>query len=198
MLKERVKETRSILDSRLEVRRSEDQPVKIRGYAALFNVLSEDFGGWRERILPGAFGNTLQEPTDIKALWNHDSKYVLGRTPKTLRVGEDETGLWFEVEPSQAQWVQDLLVTIERGDINEMSFGFHVVKDRVVRVGDEENSPVIRELVEVNLLEVSPVTFPAYKATSVHVRSLDNVFDLRREQQRLDNLSRWANRKQQA
>jgi len=153
----------------MEVRRSDASPPKIRGHAAVFDRLSEDLGGFRERIRPGAFTKTLQE-ADVRALFNHDPMHVLGRTKSgTLTLREDGEGLAFEVEPPDAEWARALAVSIERGDVDQASFAFRTVKDRFT----EEAGGTVRELLEVQLYDVSPVTYPAYTQTSVEVRSAD-------------------------
>jgi uncharacterized protein len=141
---------------------------KIAGRPAVFNVLSEDLGGFRERILPGAFTKTLQEG-NCKSLWNHDSNMVLGSVRAgTLTVREDSQGLTFEVTPPDTTWARDSMVSIDRGDVDQMSFMFQCVRDNWLM--DYETDEVIRELVECRLYEVSPVTFPAYPQTSCNLR----------------------------
>lgn len=147
---------------------------QISGYAAVFGALSEDLGGFRERIRRGAFAKTIQT-ADVRALWQHDASYVLGRTTNgTLRLQEDELGLRIEVDPPDTTWARDAMTTMRRGDVNQMSFGFETVEDKWMRAKDGETE---RELVEVNLFDVSPVTFPAYPQTSVQVRQ--HLADLR-------------------
>ena len=143
--------------------RSASEP-RIKGHAALFDRWSEDLGGFREKILPGAFTKTLNE-SDVRMLWDHNSMYVLGRrSAGTLSLMEDSQGLYFENMPPDTTWFRDLSASMERGDVKEMSFGFRVVKDR----WDEKYSK--RELLEVQLVEISVVTFPAYPATSAKLR----------------------------
>jgi len=145
-----------------------EQP-KIVGYAAVFNQLSEDLGGFREKIAPGAFRKTIQE-ADIRALWNHDSNYVLGRNKSgTLKLEEDNHGLRIEITPPNTTWARDLITSIKRGDVDQMSFGFRAIKDRW-EVDDGQN---IRTLLEVSLFDVSPVTYPAYSQTAVSTRAWD-------------------------
>lgn len=145
---------------------------RIVGYAAVFDSDSEDLGGFIERIAPGAFSAAL-ETSDIRALFNHDPNYVLGRNRSgTLDVKEDDKGLWMEVTPPDAQWARDLMVSINRGDISQMSFAFRIEKG-----GDEWEKPTtggpmrrtIKRVKEV--ADVSPVTYPAYPDTQVALRS---------------------------
>jgi uncharacterized protein len=155
---------------------SDDNGVRhITGYAAVFNSLSEDLGGFREKIAPGAFARAVKED-DVRALWNHNSDNVLGRTKSgTLRLSEDNHGLKIECDPPDAQWVRDLIASIERGDVDQMSFGFVVRRYPDGSRGSmwvEENGEDIRILTDVELFDVSPVTFPAYPDTEVGLRSL--------------------------
>lgn len=147
--------------------------MRVGGYAAVFEKLSQDLGGFREKIQRGAFANSVASG-DVRALWNHDSSIVLGRTTsKTLRISEDEYGLNFEVDLPDTQAGRDARVSIERGDVDGVSFGFEVLEDKVDRSGDE----IIRTLLSVNLFEVSPCTFPAYLSSNVEARSLGEVRD---------------------
>lgn len=142
---------------------------KIVGYAAVFNSLSEEMCGFREKIAPGAFGKSVLAD-DIRALWNHNSDHVLGRNKSgTLALSEDDRGLKIEVDPPDTQWARDLMVSIDRGDVDKMSFGFRTITDKWEMVGGQE----IRTLIEVKLFDVSPVTFPAYPDTQVALRSLE-------------------------
>ncbi len=145
----------------------DDKSPKITGYAALFDTLSEELYGFFERIKPGAFAKTIKE-ADVRALFNHDANYVLGRTSAgTLSLEEDEKGLKFEIDPPDTQWARDLITSMKRDDINQMSFGFRTIRDEWISAKEK----VIRTLVEVKLFDVSPVTFPAYPQTSAQVRS---------------------------
>lgn len=150
-----------------EIRATDGDNPKISGYAAVFDELSENLGGFYERIQRGAFANTL-ETADVRALWNHDSNYPLGRSRAgTLALSEDETGLAFEIDPPETSYAKDLLVSMRRGDVDQMSFGFITIRDKWEQIGGQ----VIRTLLEVELFDVSPVTYPAYPTTSATVRS---------------------------
>src|SRR5512137_1309240 len=152
--------------------------AKIAGHAAVFNSLSEDLWGFRERIAPGAFAPALGK-SDIRALLNHDPNFILGRTKSgTLRAQEDERGLAVEIDPPETRWADDLLVSIGRGDISQMSFAF--------RVGEESWETVdgadIRTILSFDeIFDVSPVTYPAYPDTDVALRAMPEIegFDLR-------------------
>lgn len=154
--------------------RAKAEKKGIEGYAAVFDKLSEElWGGMREKIVPGAFSDCLKSKPDVRALINHDANLVLGRTPKTLRLDEDETGLRFDCDTPDTQPARDLLTSIERGDISQCSFGFYVRKQKWSEEEDEKGNPMlVRELHKVDLFDVSAVTFPAYPQTSVDLRSL--------------------------
>jgi len=156
----------------VEVRQGEgEEPSHIRGHAAVFNKLSLPLGGFRERIRPGAFTKTIKE-ADVRALWNHDRNFVLGRTKsKTLELREDAKGLFFEAQPPDTSWARDVMVTMERGDVDQASFAFRVIREEWSNEGDETKE-TIRELIEVELRDVSPVTFPAYTQTDAKTRSV--------------------------
>ena len=142
----------------------------IDGYASVFDSWSEELGGnqpFRERVVKGAFEETIQND-DIRALFNHDPNYVLGRNKAgTLTLEEDDKGLHVRITPPDTQWAKDLLVSIKRGDITQMSFGFTVILDR----WNYEDNTDVRELLKVKLYDVSPVTFPAYTQTECGIRS---------------------------
>lgn len=159
-------ERRTICARELRASDEGDGPARISGYAAVYNSLSEDLGGFREMIAPGAFGAL---DGDVRALWNHNSDYVLGRTRSgTLALSSDEIGLAFEATPPDTQWARDLMTTIRRGDVDQMSFGFRTVRDEWRQ---ETGQAPVRTLLQVELYDVSPVTFPAYPQTSAQVRA---------------------------
>jgi len=145
-----------------------DEP-RISGYAAVFNKLSQPLSfGFRERIRPGAFTKTIKDG-DIRALFNHDPNYVLGRTKAgTLELREDDNGLAFDIHAPDEPWVRSLIASIKRGDINQASFAFDAVQEEW---SQNEKQPV-RELREVKLYDVSPVTYPAYLETSTQAREM--------------------------
>lgn len=163
----------------LEVRALEGGAPMITGYAVVFNSLSEimtDLRGrkFRERIAPGTFDRVLAAAPDIRSLWNHNADMPLARTRNnTLRVIKDLHGLRIEMQPPGTSWGTDAVVSIRRGDVTGMSFAFSVNG----QMGDVWERPgadgvALRTIVDADLYEVSPVTFPAYPATQVAVRSV--------------------------
>jgi len=158
-----------------EFRYDEDENI-IYGYAARFNVWSEEIGGmFREKIRPGAFAKTIKE-SDIRALFNHDPNFILGRTGNgTLILKEDDKGLYFENKLPDTSYARDLAVSIKRGDVIHNSFGFRTIKD------DWSDDGRKRELIEVRLFDISPVVFPAYPQTDVKIRSIMSEVGLESE-----------------
>ncbi len=163
----------------LEVRALEDGAPLIAGYAVVFNSLSEvmvDARGrkFRERIAPGTFDRVLSGAPDVRALWNHNADLPLGRTRNnTLRVTKDGQGLRIELQPPATTWGTDAVTSIRRGDVSGMSFAFAVngqEGDLWEKAGAD--GVATRTIVDADLYEVSPVTFPAYPATQVMVRSV--------------------------
>lgn len=144
-----------------------DNQRSIGGYAAVFERKSVMLYGFREKIRPGAFADSMRD--DVRALWQHDTSQVLGRTRSgTLRLWEDETGLGFELQPPDTQTGRDAVTLIERGDVDQMSFGFNVPVNGDEWSEDEDGIP-LRTITRAKLIEISPVTFPAYVDTSVDI-----------------------------
>jgi len=163
--------------------RSEDTEERrmINGYAAVYDSISEDLGGFREIILPGAFDSVLARSPDVRALVNHDTSLVIGRTTsETLRLESDPIGLRFTVDLPTTTYGDDLRKSVRRGDITGASFAFNVdFEDYDLRFEGEE---ILREIRNIaSLYEVSVVTFPAYQATEVSARSLDAIRSVKME-----------------
>ena len=142
----------------------------VSGYAAVFDQPSEDFGGWREVIAPGAFDGVLAS-SDCRCLVNHDRNQVLGRTAsKTLALSVDERGLKFECSMPDTQYARDLAACMERGDIDQCSFAFSVAMGG--SKWEEQDKTTIRTITKISrLYDVSVVTYPAYPQTSADIRS---------------------------
>ena len=181
------KAERRFYGSPVEVRDNGSGGKVFRGYAALYNSWSNDLGGFIERIAPGAFDNVLGANPDVRALFNHDPNYVLGRTLSgTLRIGSDSAGLWMEYNDPGTTWSRDLAITMERGDINQMSFAFSLAEngDKLERDGEIWK----RTLTQVSdLYDVSVVTYPAYNDTTVTQKSIRSLIDREKE---LENLGK--------
>ena len=150
--------------------RADVESRTIRGYAAVFNSDSENLGGFIERIDPQAFDGVLED--DVRALINHDDNMILARTSSgTLNLSVDERGLSYEFEVPNTTYGNDLLVSVQRGDISQSSFGFSVAEDEWER-GDVRRRTIKKV---ARLYDVSPVTYPAYPDTSVAMRSLSEL-----------------------
>lgn len=165
------REVRFTAEHEIRFEQREDGVQRLSGYPAVFNRLSVPLFGFREIIRPGAFTKSLKNP-DVRALWNHDTRLVLGRVKnQTLTLFEDEKGLGFSNIVPNTSWARDTVETIRRGDVDQMSFAFRVRKggDRWTKPHGEDKD-ALRELLDVELFEVSPVTFPAYPQTTVSVR----------------------------
>ncbi len=162
-------ERRFVPAASLRAERAEGVPSKITGYAAIFDSLSVDLGGFREQIKPGAFAETIKT-ADVRALVDHDPQRIIGRSKaKTLRLSEDNTGLHMGIDVADTTAGRDILASVERGDIDGASFAFRTIDDSWETKDGEE----IRTLETVELIDVSPVTFPAYPDTAVAARSLE-------------------------
>lgn len=145
-------------------------PGEIHGYAAVFNERSEEMWGFQEIISPGAFNDSLTNDDDVRALWNHDENHILGRKKSgTLTLQEDARGLKVKIQLPDTQVARDLVTSMKRGDVDQMSFGFRVEEERWEE--DEENDIVLRTLLRARLFDVSVVTFPAYRQTTAEARS---------------------------
>lgn len=148
------------------------------GYAAVFNSLSQNLGGFVEQVAPGAFRKTITEQ-DVRALFNHDPNFVLGRNrSETLRMGEDTYGLHYEVDLPNTQAGRDVAEMIERRDVSGSSFGFRTIEDEW---GTTEQDFPLRTLRSVQLFDVSPVTYPAYLGTESALRSLASRLEISAE-----------------
>jgi HK97 family phage prohead protease len=175
-------ERRTFNVKELRAATKEDKPV-LEGLASVFNEYSEDLGGFVEIIEPGFFDDVLED--DVRSLVNHDPNYVLGRTKSgTLEIQQTEEGLFQRTyppitEPEAAQWAKDVMVSVRRGDVDQMSFGF-IVKSTYR--GDPEDGDdwyvlgdqIVRRLKKggaKRLLDVSVVTYPAYPQTNVSAQT---------------------------
>lgn len=154
-----------------EFRAAEDRIGTAAGRAALFNVTADIGGYFQERLLPGAFTESLAVD-DVRALFDHDPGRVLGRSSAgTLRLSEDAAGLSCEIDLPDTSDGRDLVALLRRRDITGMSFGFEVMHDE----WDDSGDIPLRTIHRVKLWEVSAVTWPAYSGTSIAMRSLEEA-----------------------
>ena len=171
-------EKRSLPIKEFRISDADNGGVVLEGHAAVFDSWSETLGGsfpFKEKVRRGAFIESIKTD-DIRALLNHDANYVLGRNSSgTLALTEDDTGLSVVINMPQTQWAKDLTVSVKRGDITQMSFGFTVIQDE----WHEENGSDVRELIRVRLYDVSLVTFPAYTQTDAAIRGMESFYEYR-------------------
>ena len=171
-----IRQTRSIAS--YFTTREDGEDLHIEGYFAVFNSNYDIGPGMSESIAPGAFRNTLAE--DIRALVNHDTTLVLGRTSAhTLELREDERGLWgrISINPKDTD-AMNLYERVKRGDVSQCSFGFEIVREDT-EIG--EDGSVHWTIQEVRLYEVSCCTFPAYENTNISAREEQRKEILKRE-----------------
>lgn len=168
---------RRFTTAKVEVRADGDGKVAtVRGYAAMYDRRSENLGGFVEIIKRGAFDEVLKD--DVRALFNHDANLILARSKNgdgTLRVGVDDTGLWYEFTPPDTQAGRDLVVSLKRGDVDQSSFAFAVRREGQDWKDEDGGKLMVRTISKVaRLYDVSPVTYPAYPDTTVATRSLED------------------------
>lgn len=155
---------------KIEVRAQPESRV-IEGYAAVFETPT-DMGNYLEEIASGAFDGA--DDTDVVALFNHDANYPLARTSNgTLELSSDARGLFYRFEAPDTTFGNDLLKMVRSGLISQSSFAFTIRKDNWMQ---EAGMKPKRRIEQVDMLfDVSPVTYPAYKETSVTARALQDI-----------------------
>lgn len=153
----------------LETRADEENGAgKLRGYAIVFDVKSEDLGGFREIIRAEAVERSLREDVDLRALVDHDSGRIIGRkTAGTLRATADRKGLRVEIDAPDTTVGRDIVESVRRRDVTGMSFAFRTLTDD----WHMEGGTPIREVTDMTVLEVSAVSFPAYPQTIIEAPS---------------------------
>jgi len=158
-------ERRTFTIKNVEARQAEDGTMRLSGYAAVFNDDSVPLP-FIERIAPGAFRKTLTETPDVRLLINHEGLPLARTKNGTLRLKEDETGLYMDADLPDTQAARDLYTLVERGDVDQMSFAFRVIRQKWNEGRTE------RTLTELSLADgdVSVVTYPAYPTTTVEAR----------------------------
>lgn len=160
----------------VEIRAGKDTQHTIGGYAAKFNRMSQNLGGFKEQIAPGAFNRSASQGwPDVQARYNHDDNMLLGSTGgNSLRLRTDDEGLVYDVDLLDDETSQRIYKLVERGDVRQSSFAF--IADADEWATDDTGFP-LRTLGQVRLLDVAPVNAPAYLDTSVGLRSLAAKFD---------------------
>jgi len=167
----------------IETRQAEDGSMRLSGYAAVFNDSSVPLP-FKESIAPGAFRKTLTETPDVRLLINHEGLPLARTKNGTLTLREDERGLFMDAQIADTQEGRDLYTLVQRGDLDQMSFAFRVVRQK----WSEDRST--RVLTELSLADgdVSVVTYPAYPTTSVEARAhLQNAMEALKEGRALEN-----------
>jgi uncharacterized protein len=196
---------------------------KIVGHASVFDEWTTLYEGrywvYREIVRPGAFTRAIKKKQDVRALFNHDANFVLGRTKSgTLSLEEDDRGLLSRITPPDTHAARDILTSIKRGDVTGMSFAFTPARAKKVKQTEQNGVITIenggeritqryegdtlieeRELLDLDLYDVSPVTYPAYGGTDVGLRSTPDLRALIAERDRphrrsdpwLDGIKAW-------
>jgi hypothetical protein len=164
-----------------------DKPTVV-GYGAVFNSESNDLGGFREYIAPGAFDGRLED--DVRFLVNHDANLILARTTNgTLRLSVDEKGLRYEADLPNTSTARDLMELLKNGTISQSSFAF-TVEDDSWELKDGMNIRTINKVSQ--LYDVSSVTYPAYNAatSSVALRSMEEWKEKEQAKKLEENLAK--------
>jgi HK97 family phage prohead protease len=157
----------------IELRTSKSADMTITGRPAVYNSKSKDLGGFNEVLLPGCFDDCLGDDPDIRGTVNHNDSALIGRTTSgTLQVSSDAIGLKMRCQLPNNTVGRDLYESIQRGDINKMSFGMFVDMDDWSEQNDNGTRGVLRSVKKARIFEVSCVTDPAYEDSSVSARSL--------------------------
>lgn len=162
----KAREERQIRTVSFDYKQEGDERI-IEGYFIRFNEPTELFPGIFEQILPEAVSPDINSE-DIRALWNHNTQYVLGRTTAgSLSIRVDNSGVWAHIELPDTSYANDVHALVKRGDVNQCSFGFDILDEEMVELEDGNTRFDIKK---IKLYEVSVVTFPAYPTTSVSAR----------------------------
>lgn len=180
-------ETRSHLS---EIRaKGDDKKKKLVGYAAVFDRRSLDLGGFVEVIERGAFAESLNDGVDVRALIDHRGIAIARTGNGTLTLEEDDIGLRVEIDTPDTTAGNDIYTSVQRGDVDQMSFGFTVRNGGDTWEEDDEGM-LVRTLTGVNLLETSIVTFPAYPDTTIANRSVQQYREKQGKQLSLANAAK--------
>jgi HK97 family phage prohead protease len=157
----------------------------VEGYFALYESETELWEGSYEIISKGAFDNTLNK--DVRALWNHNTQFVLGRSKNgSLSLKADDKGLFGTIKLPNTQYANDLYELVSRGDIDQASFGFNILEEELEELASGGYRWRIKD---IDLHEISVVTFPAYENTTVQARAKQvKEIETRKMQEKKDSL----------
>jgi len=155
-----------------EIKEEGGEVKKIIGYAAITDSEAPEVMGFIEKIQPGAFEDAIRN-SDVRALFNHDNNYILGRkSAGTLTLIEDDRGLFYEIDPPDTSYANDLIESLSRGDIDDSSFGFTVAEER----WDDSGEIPVRTILKVKeLFDVGPVTRGWYPQSESGLKSKEEV-----------------------
>lgn len=185
------KEVRSMVDN-IEFRDSESGDQHIEGYALKFDTWSEDLGGFRESIHKDALKNT--DTSDVRALFNHNADHIIARSAAgSLKLDVDDIGLKFRAKIPNTSYGRDLLENLRNGNVNQCSFGFCLAENGDEFTYDKEERSYKRILRNIKeILDVSVVTYPAYRDTNVTpaLRSIEKIEQVEMEERKQKDLER--------
>lgn len=152
-----------------------DEGNTVIGYAAVFEAeYKDDFFGLVETIKPGAFTRAIEEKHDVRSLIDHDPTLINGRTRSgTLLLKQDARGLYTETKLPETSYARDLRQKMSRGDVDGMSFGFKILEQK----WGERNGMITRDIYDLELFDISVVTYPAYTATEADLRERRSLLD---------------------
>lgn len=161
-------------DLKAELRQADGDGADIlEGYASIFNNIADIGGYYKEQFAKGAFSRAISEQHDVRALVDHRSELLLGRTKAgTLKIWEDEIGLRVEIKLPKNTNGQNIKESVARGDLTQMSIGFIPLSEEFDRTGET----ILRTITDVELLDVSVVTYPAYEDTKISLRNAVGSF----------------------
>jgi HK97 family phage prohead protease len=169
--------------TQLRASQGDEGSMVISGYAGTWNRLSENLGGFREMLIPGAFQRSLQSDRNVACLFNHSPDQILGTTRAgTLRVNEDAVGLKFRCEVANTSVGKDVYALVKRGDVGDCSFAFKIAGPDGEDWDDDCEDPdtgeriAVRKVSRADLFDVSCVQSPAYSGTSVNTISPTSMY----------------------
>ena len=173
---------RRTVSGTVEYRMDEAEGNEVFGYAAEIGVETELWPDFFEEIAPGAFDDVLDQ--DVRALFNHDANLILARSNNSLQIGVDERGLWYRFAAPNTTVGSDLKENLRLQNVTQSSFGFIIEEDTYRTETRNGRAVTIRTIIKVKtLLDVSPVTYPAYVTTEVSLRKMQTESTPKEEEQ---------------